>query len=182
MISKFTSAQSTLCLDNTSVVKFKRNSLINSIYGSTIDSSFKIFDTDRSEDKKNIIISATHNAYLKRFGYLHKRTIKFSKKDNEITGTDSLIKKNGTEANVNYSIRFHIYPGIDAIQTVSGKNILLQISKKKSLVFLTNNDDVEIEKSLFLGGNKVLNNQCIVIYGNTKSQDRNIEWTLKKAS
>ena len=83
---------------------------------------------------------------------------------------------------MNYSIRFHIYPGIDAIQTVSGKNILLQISKKKSLVFLTNNDDVEIEKSLFLGGNKVLNNQCIVIYGNTKSQDRNIEWTLKKAS
>ena len=47
---------------------------------------------------------------------------------------------------------------------------------------MTNNDDVEIAKSLFLGGNKVLNNQCIVIYGNTKSQDRNIEWTLKKAS
>ena len=182
LISKFTSAQSTLCIDNTSVVKFKRNSLINSIYGSTIDSSFKIFDTDRSEDKKNITISATHNAYLKRFGYLHKRTIKFCKKNNEITGTDSLIKKNGNSANVNFSIRFHIYPGIDAIQTVSGKSILLQINKKKSLVFLTNNDDVEIEKSLFLGGNKVLNNQCVVIYGDTKSQDRNIEWKLKKAS
>ena len=36
LISKFTSAQSTLCLDNTSVVKFKRNSLINSIYVSSI--------------------------------------------------------------------------------------------------------------------------------------------------
>ena len=38
------------------------------------------------------------------------------------------------------------------------------------------------KKLLFLGRNKILNNSCIVIYGNTKSQDANIEWELKKAS
>ena len=110
LLSKFTSAQSTLCMNNTSVVKFKKNSLINKAYGSTISNSFKIFDLERTEDKTNVTISATHNAYLDKFGYLHKRTIKFFKKNNDIIGNDYLIKKNGN-SNSEFSIRFHLYQG-----------------------------------------------------------------------
>ena len=181
LLSKFTSAQSTLCINNTSVVKFKKNTLVNKAYGSTISNSFKIFDVDRAEDKTNIIISATHNAYLDKFGYLHKRTIKFFKKNNDIIGNDHLIKKNGS-SNVEFSIRFHLYPGINTVKTISGKSILLQINKNKSWMFSSENRKINIEKSLFLGGNKALNNQCIVIYGNTEDEDVNIEWKLKKAS
>ena len=181
LISKFTSAQSTLCINNTSVVKFKKNSLINKAYGSTISNSFKIFDVDRIEDKKNITISATHNAYLDKFGYLHKRTINFFKNNNDIVGNDLLIKKDGS-SDVEFCIRFHLYPGINTVQTISGKSILLQINKTKSWMFSSENQKIDIEKSLFLGGNKVLNNQCIVIYGKTKDEDVNIEWKLKKAS
>ncbi len=181
LISKFTAAQSTLCINNTSVVKFKKNSLINKAYGSTISNSFKIFDVDRTEDKTNITISATHNAYLNKFGYLHKRTINFFKKNSDIVGNDHLIKKNGS-SDVEFCIRFHLYPGINTVQTVSGKSILLQINKKKSWMFSSENQKIDIEKSLFFGGNKALNNQCIVIYGKTKDEDVNIEWKLKKAS
>ena len=181
LLSKFTSAQSTLCINNTSVVKFKKNALVNKAYGSTINNSFKTFDVDRAEDKTNVIISATHNAYLDKFGYLHKRTIKFFKKNNDIIGSDHLIKKNGS-SNVEFSIRFHLYPGINTIKTISGKSILLQINKNKSWMFSSENQKINIEKSLFLGRNKALNNQCIVIYGNTEDEDVNIEWKLKKAS
>ena len=80
LISKFTSAQSTLCLNDTSVVKFQRNSLINKTYGSTISDGFKIFDVIRNEDKNSILVSATHNAYLNNYGYLHKREIIITKK------------------------------------------------------------------------------------------------------
>ena len=181
LLSKFTSAQSTLCINNTSVVKFKRNHVINKAYGSTINNSFKIFDFDRTEDKTNIIISATHDAYLGNFGYLHKRTIKFFKKNNDLIGNDNLIKKNGS-SNIDFCIRFHLYPGIDTVRTISGKSILLQINKNKSWIFSSENQKIGTEKSLFLGRNKALNNQCIVIYGNTKDEDVYIEWKLKKAS
>tara|TARA_B100000029_G_scaffold356870_1_gene349707 strand:+ start:686 stop:2332 length:1647 start_codon:yes stop_codon:yes gene_type:complete len=181
LLSKFTSAQSTLCINNTSVVKFKKNALVNRAYGSTISNSFKIFDFDRAEDKTNITISATHNAYLEKFGYLHKRTIKFFKKNSDIVGNDHLIKKNGS-SNVEFCVRFHLYPGINTVQTISGKSILLQINKNKSWMFSSENQKISVEKSLFLGGNKALNNQCIVIYGNTKDENVSIEWKLKKAS
>ena len=181
LISKFTSAQSTLCINNTSVVKFKKNNLINRAYGSTISNSFKTFDIDRVEDKSNILISATHDAYLEKFGYLHRRTIKFFKKNNDLVGKDTLIKKNSS-LNVNFSIRFHLYPGISTVKTISGKSVLLQINKKKSWIFSSQNQKIDVEKSLFLGGNKALNNQCIVIYGNTQNGDVDVEWKLKKAS
>ena len=182
LISKFTSAQSTLCMNDTSVVKFQKSDFINKTYGPTISSSFKVFDTDRTESKTDIRITATHNAYLDKFGYLHKRLIKFFKKNGDIIGTDTLIKKKNISNGSNYSIRFHIYPGINAVQTVSGKSILLQISKNKSWIFLSNDQDLQIEKGLFLGSNKVLNNQCIVIYGNTKNEDADIKWELKRSN
>ena len=181
ILSKFTSGQSTLCIDDTSVVKFKKSNLINKAYGSTISNSFKIFDVERKEDKINIVISATHNAYLEKFGYLHKRKINFFKKSNSIEGSDYLIKKN-EGINVGFSIRFHLYPGINTVRTLSGKSILLQTNGNKSWVFSSDELAIDLEKSLFFGRNKALKNKCIVIYGKTMHQDVNVNWKLKKAS
>ena len=181
ILSKFTSGQSTLCIDDTSVVKFKKSNLINKAYGSTISNSFKIFDVERKEDKINIEVSATHNAYLEKFGYLHKRKINFCKKNNDIEGSDYLIKKSGS-SNVKFSIRFHLYPGINTIRTLSGKSILLQTNENRSWVFSSEELAIDLEKSLFFGKNKALNNKCIVIYGKTMDRDVNINWKLKKAS
>ena len=181
ILSKFTSGQSTLCIDDTSVVKFKKSNLINKAYGSTISNSFKIFDVERKEDKINIVISATHNAYLEKFGYLHKRKINFFKKSNSIEGSDYLIKKN-EGINVGFSIRFHLYPGINTVRTLSGKSILLQTNANKSWVFSSDELAIDLEKSLFFGRNKALKDKCIVIYGKTMNQDVNVNWKLKKAS
>ena len=64
LISKLTSAQSTLCLNNVSVVKFKKNYFINKAYGSTIDESFNISNINREENKERINYPQ-YNAYLK---------------------------------------------------------------------------------------------------------------------
>ena len=181
ILSKFTSGQSTLCIDDTSVVKFKKNNLINKVYGSTISNTFKIFDVERKENKENIEISATHNAYLEKFGYLHKRKINFYKKSSSIDGSDYLIKKHGS-SDVNFSIRFHLYPGINTVKTLSGRSILLQTNGNKAWVFSSDELTIDLEKSLFFGRNKALSNKCIVIYGKTMDRDVNINWKLKKAS
>ena len=182
LMSKFTSAQSTLCIDNTSVVKFKKNYFVNSINDATIKNTFKVSEITRNEDKKKIIISATHNAYLNKFGYLHKRLIEVSKKNEQIIGTDTLINKKNIQDETKFSIRFHVFPGISTIRTLSGKSILLQISKNKSWIFLSNNRNIEVEKSLFLAGNRVLKNNCIVIYGSTRNENIDIQWELKKSN
>ena len=122
------------------------------------------------------------DAYLKKYGFLHRRSIKIFKKNGNVTGIDTLIKKNNIQNNADYSIRFHIYPGISTVQTVSGNSILLQISRNKSWIFLSEGQDLQIEKGLFLGRNKILNNHSIVIYGKAENQNTDIKWELKKSN
>ena len=181
LISKFTSAQSTLCLNDTSVVKFQRNNLINKTFGSTISDGFKISDFSREENKNETCVVATHNAYLNKFGYLHRRQIKILKKSGEVNGEDTLIKKENVPQGLKFSIRFHIYPGVSAIKTMSGQSILLQINQKKSWMLVSNGYNLEIEKGLFMGRNRIVNNDCAVIYGNTNQQDTCIKWELKRS-
>ena len=178
-MSRLTSAQSTLSINDTSVIKFERNKIINSSFGSLIKNSFQIFDQDYKENDMEIFSTASHDAYLKTFGYVHKRDLKLDKKNNLLSGTDFLIlKKSGT--NINYSIRFHLYPGISAVKTIGGNSILIQFKKNRSLILESFNNKIDIEKSIFFGRNRIINNICINISGETKNKDKTINWVIKE--
>ena len=63
---------------------------------------------------------------------------------------------------------------------MSGNSALIQISKNKSLIFTIENEDIEIEKSIFLGGKKILDNSCITISGNLVNKNKSFNWEIKK--
>ena len=179
LISRLTSAQSTLCLNDTSIVKFERSKILNSAFGNSIKTSFKIFDENNEENDATLKFWASHDAYEKKFGCYHKRVIGIDKISSDVIGFDELkIKKNN--GSIRYSIRFHLYPGIDASLTLSGKSVLLKLKKNKSILFLCNEGKISLEKSVFLGGNKLLNNLCINIAGNLNNENKVIKWVFKK--
>ena len=96
-----------------------------------------------------------------------------------MSGYDELIKKKDGKP-INYSLRFHLYPGLTAIKTMGGNSVLIQLSKNKSLLFTIANESVLVEKSIFLGGNKILNSLCITISGNLVNKNKTIHWEIKK--
>jgi len=182
MISRLTSAQSTLCLNDSSVVKFEKNSLINNAFGVAITTAFKVSDVNIDDDEHYLTLSAKHNAYENNFNYIHQRIIKIDKKQSNLLGEDKLIAVNKDKKLLNiYNIRFHLYPGINAVQTMGKNSILIQIDKNMSLIFTSNGDSLILEKSIFLGRNQIVNNFCITISGTLdNSKNKNISWELKK--
>ena len=182
MLSRLTSAQSTLCLNDTSVVKFERNNLINDAFGAAITTSFKVSDLNIDDNEDYLALSAEHNAYENNFNYKHKRIIRIDKKKSNLFGEDSLISVNKNHKIQNmYSIRFHLYPGITAVQTFGKNSILIQIGKNNSLLFASNGENLILEKSIFLGRNQIINNFCITIFGSlNNNQNKDITWELKR--
>ena len=182
LISRLTSAQSTLCLNDSSVVKFERNNLVNDAFGTSITSSFKVSDLSCDDEKDYITLSAKHDAYENNFNYTHKRSIKIDKKNSNLYGKDNLIAVNENRELFNmYSIRFHLYPGITAVQTMGKNSILIQIEKNKSLIFTSNGDSLALEKSIFLGRNQIINNFCITVSGTLNNcENKDITWELKR--
>ena len=179
LLSRLTSAQSTLCINDVSVVKFERKKIFNEAFGNSIKNDFRIFDTNFNENNAEIIASASHNAYEINYGCTIKREIKLFKKDGSLAGRDLLLRKDSKET-LKYNIRFHLYPGITATETLGGKNILIQIGRNKSLIFMCDEDKLSLEKSIFLGKNQILNNNCITISGNIVNDKKEVNWKIVK--
>ncbi len=179
LLSRFTSSQSALCLNDTSIVGFEKNNLMNKAYGFLINRDFKISNLESKNDSKEIRIVAGHDAYFKNFGCLHNRAITIDKIKDKIVGQDKLTRKN-LNAKIKYDIRFHLYPGLTAVQTMGGSSLLIQINKNKALLFTSSEKNLKIEKSIFFGAQKVLDNYCILISGIMENNEKNINWEINK--
>ena len=71
-------------------------------------------------------------------------------------------------------------PELTAVKTMSGNSVLIKVSKNKSLIFTIKEENVKIEKGIYLGGEKILENTCITISGNLVNKNKSINWEIKK--
>jgi uncharacterized heparinase superfamily protein len=179
LLSRLTACQSTLTLNDTTITKFERNRLINRVFGNSIKNSFKTYDLDTKEEKNLIGCIATHNGYEKKFGCTHKREIYLDKENSYIKGCDHIVKKKDGIP-IRYVFRFHINPKLTVVKTMNGNSALIQISKNKSLLFTVKDETLEIEKGIYLGGKKILDNSCINIIGNLVNKNKTFNWEIKK--
>ena len=179
LLSRFTSSQSALCLNDTSIVGFEKSGMMNKAYGFLIKRDFRILNLETKNEINEIKVKAGHDAYLKNFGCIHNRSIGIDKINNKIFGQDNLIQKN-EDIEIKYDVRFHLYPGLAAVQTIGGNTLLIQINKNKALLFSSNEKNLKIEKSIFFGGQKVLDNYCILISGTMKGKEKTINWEIIK--
>ncbi len=180
LLSRLTSAQSTLTLNDTSITKFERNKLINKIFGNSIKNNFRINNLNFEDNKNYVRFIASHTGYEKIFGCLHTREITIDKKTGQLKGLDEIKKKVEDGKPINYSFRFHLYPGLTAVKTMGGDSVLIQISKNKSLIFRVIEENIVLEKSIFLGRNKILDNTCITISGNLVNKSKSFKWEIIK--
>ena len=179
VLSRFTPAQSTLTINDTSVTQFEKNRLINNVFGNSIKNTFKIANLEFSDNKDQIYTKVSHNGYEKKYDCIFRRKISIEKKTNSLSGVDEIIKKKDGKP-INFSLRFHLYPGLTAVKTMSGNSVLIQLSKNKSLLLTIKGETLMLEKSIFLGGNKKLDNTCITVTGNLVNKDKIIHWEIKK--
>ncbi|MDC0618753.1 heparinase II/III family protein [Pelagibacteraceae bacterium] len=180
LISRLTACQSTLTLNDTSVSKFERNKLINKVFGNSIKDSFKIYNLNFNNDENIISCSAEHSGYEKKFSCIHKREIFLDKKNNYLKGSDHIFKKKDGIP-IRYVFRFHVNPKLTVVKTMGGNSALIQFSKNKSLIFTIHEESLKIEKSIFLGGKKILDSSCITISGNLVNKNKSFYWEIKKS-
>ena len=178
-LSRLTACQSTLTINDTSITRFEKSEMINKVFGNSIQNSFKSFNHSSINASDLIGCTASNNGYEKKFGCIHKRELYINKESSFLKGVDHIYKaKDGYP--IRYAFRFHINPELNVVKTMSGSSALIQISKNKSLIFNVNNENLEIEKSIFLGEKKIIDGTCITISGNLVNKNKILNWEIKK--
>ena len=182
-LSRSTAAHSTLYLNNTSSCIFQKNKSINKIYGNSLVQKHKIIHKNYTEDKNLYSITASHNGYEKKFGYIHTRLIKILKKEDKIFGQDELKKTKNYSNSPIYFIRFHIYPDTKIVKTKAGNSILINLLNGEGWLLQSKTNNFEIEKNIFLGNkNKIINNECVFISGNINEEMISIKWVIERVN
>ena len=180
-ISRSTAAHSTLYINDTSSCIFQKNKFINKVYGNSLVQKHKIINKNYLDNKNYYSISAAHNGYEKRFGYLHERSVIISKTDDKIFGQDELKKTKNYSGKLNYFVRFHIYPGIKIVKTKAGNSILISLSNGEGWLLSSKTNSFEIEKNIFFGNkNKIISNESVYISGNINKEIISIKWEFEK--
>ena len=182
LLSRSTAAHSTLYLNDSSSSLFQKNIAIKKVYGNSLIQSHKILEKKLIENEKNYHLFATHNGYEKKYGYLHKRSINILKKESKIYGTDELQKTKKKSNIVYYFIRFHIYPGIKIVKTKGGNSVLMSLPNGEGWLLKATENNLDIEKNIFLGRKKIINNECICISGSTNNSNLSINWQIEKVT
>ena len=182
-LSRSTAAHSTLYINNTSSCIFQKNKFVNKIYGNSLLESHKIISKNYTEDKNFYLVSASHNGYEKKFGYIHTRQIKISKKDDKIFGQDELKKTKNHLNSLIYFIRFHVYPNTKIVKTKARNSVLISLPNGEGWLLQTKSNNLEIEKNIFLGNkSKIINNESVFISGKINKDIMSIEWEIEKVS
>lgn len=182
-LSRSTAAHSTLYINDTSSCIFQKNKFIIKVYGNSLTKKHKVINKKYTEDKNFYSITASHNGYEKKFGYIHTRSIKISKKEDKIFGQDELKKTKNYSNSLIYFIRFHIYPNTKIVKTKAGNSILISLSNREGWLLQSKTNDLEIEKNIFLGNkNKIINNESVSISGNINEEIISIKWEIERVN
>ena len=182
-LSCSTAAHSTLYINDTSSCIFQKNKSINKVYGNSLIQKHKIIKKNYHEDNNFYSITAAHNGYEKKFGYIHTRSIKILKKTDKIFGHDELKKTKNYKNLLNYFVRFHIYPDIKIVKTMAGNSVLISLSNGEGWALQSETNNFEIEKNIFLGNkSKIINNESISISGKMAEEVISIKWIIERVS
>ena len=182
-LSRSTAAHSTLYINDTSSCAFQKNKSINKVYGNSLVQKHKVIDKNYTDNKNFYTISASHNGYEKRFGYIHKRTITIFKKDDKIFGEDELKKTKNYSNPLFYFVRFHIYPDTKIVKTKAGNSVLISLSNGEGWLLKSQANEFKIEKNIFLGNkNKIINNESVSISGIINKEIVSIKWEIERVS
>ena len=170
-------------INDTSSCIFQKNPSINKVYGNSLVHKHRVIKKNYTEDKDFYSITAAHNGYEKKFGYIHTRSIKISKKEDKIFGHDELKKTKNFSNLLNYFIRFHIYPDTKIVKTMAGNSILISLPNGEGWSQLSDTNNFEIEKNIFLGNkSKIINNESISMSGKIAGEVISIKWMIERVS
>jgi len=183
LLSRSTAAHSTLYINDTSSCTFQKNKSIIKVYGNSLVAKHKVISKKYIEDQNFFSIVASHNGYEKKFGCIHTRSIKISKKEDKIFGEDELKKTKNYPNSLIYFVRFHMYPNIKIVKTKAGNSILISLSNGEGWLLQSKTNNLEIEKNIFLGNkNKIINNESVSISGNINEEIISIKWEIERVS
>jgi uncharacterized heparinase superfamily protein len=172
-----TAAHSTLTLDDSNSTAIHPDG--------SIGKGVSAVEHDRREGVHGSVIDASHDGYVRRYGFEHRRHVALSPDGREVRGEDMLLPEGRSRRakEIDYAIRFHLAPGVEISATADGVGALLRISGGALWRFRVVGGEVSVEDSLWIDPRgRPQKTRQIVIAGPVPAQGIEVKWVLTRSN
>jgi uncharacterized heparinase superfamily protein len=138
----------------------------------------------RDETAGIVMVEASHDGYVRRFGLVHQRQLTLAADGRELRGQDLLTlqgRRRRAEP-IPYAVRFHLHPDVEAATTADGQGALLRIRGRTVWQFRCRGGRLAIEDSLWIDGDAQLRETSQLVVGGESPPDGTaIAWIFRRA-
>lgn len=139
-----TAAHSTLCIDDSNSTAI--------LQGGQLGKGVTEVALDRREVDNATRIEASHDGYVRAYGYTHTRLLILRSDGLELRGEDTLLPSPRTmpKASMPAHVRFHLGPAIEIVPTDNKQAIILRMDNGSSWAFAAASGTLTIDDSIWV--------------------------------
>jgi uncharacterized heparinase superfamily protein len=142
-------------------------------------------ELSRQENEAASRLEASHDGYVRRFGFVHRRQLVLTGDGSELRGEDVLLPRGRRRrpGATPFAIRFHLGRGVEASPTADGQAAILRLPGGRLWQFRTRGMGVAIEDSLWIDGEgRPIATQQLVVAGEAPAGGATVGWLFKRAT
>ncbi|WP_066517928.1 heparinase II/III family protein [Sphingobium cloacae] len=170
-----TAAHSTLILDDCNSTAL--------LPDGTLGKGVTEVELNRQELENGSRVDLSHDGYVRRMGYIHRRLLLMSGDGKEIRGEDMLTpaERRKKPARMPLQLRFHLAPGVEPTSTADGMGALLRIDMGALWQFRASAGKLSVEESLWVDADgRPYPTQQLVVTGEALPGGSSIGWLFKR--
>lgn len=141
-------------------------------------------ELDRQEHDTGSRIEASHDGYVRRHGFLHKRQLSLGSDGKELRGEDVLLpagRRRRADAKA-FAVRFHLAPHVEITPTADGMGALLRIADGALWQFRCRGGTLSQEDSVWIDPDgRPRKTTQLVVSGEAATGGASVSWLLKRA-
>ena len=140
-------------------------------------------ELNRQELENGSRVDISHDGYVRRLGYVHRRLLLMSGDGKEIRGEDMLTpaERRKKPGKLPLQLRFHLAPGVEPTTTADGMGALLRIDMGALWQFRASAGKLSVEESLWVDGDgRPHGTQQLVLTGEALPGGSSIGWLFKR--
>lgn len=138
----------------------------------------------RDETAGIVMVEASHDGYVRRFGLIHQRQLTLAADGRELRGQDLLTlqgRRRRAEP-IPYAVRFHLHPDVEAATTADGQGALLRVRGRTVWQFRCRGGRLAIEDGLWIDGDARLRETSQLVVGGESPPDGTaVAWIFRRA-
>ncbi len=181
-----TAAHSTLTYHDTSSCQFVEFSAMKRLLqGAPIVSGPTEVESYREAVANGVLLTASHDGYLNRFGVIHRRTLMLAPDGTRLDGEDSLVLASNGRSKVSetdYALRFHLHPAVKASRLSDARGVMLVLPNRDVWIFEALDDRVDLEDSVFLAGNDGPRRTSQIVIRQESHRAPSVRWSFVRST